>query len=182
MQKRKTFTVMVILLAILVLGVGYATVSQVTLTLNGTANIKANADFTVVYDTSHTPTYSTLVTPTEASVAGAYTSTSVATMTFTLDAKNPEVYAIYKIDNNSSELAASLAAAVTQVSGDNAAYFDTITAAYYTDAACTTALSGNLAHGASAYLKVTVGLAKSPVTDKTGATFTVVTTATPQEA
>ena len=189
MRKRNTFIVMIIFLAILVLGVGYAAISNITLNLTGTANIKANADFSVVYDTSHTVVKSTNDTVTWAEnntqpvVAGAYTNTTTATMTVYLDSSHSSAYAIYKVDNNSSELGATLAAAVTQISGNNAQYFDDITAAYYTDANCTTALGNNtLAHGASAYLKVTVSLVKSPINDVSGATFSVTTTATPQEA
>ena len=156
MRKRKTFIVMIIFLAVLVLGVGYAAISNITLNLNGTANIKANADFSVVYDTTHTVGKSTNDTVAWAEnnnqpvVAGAYTNTTTATMTVYLDSSHSSAYAIYKVDNNSSELGATLAANVTQVSGNNAQYFDSITAAYYTDANCTTALSGKLAHGQSA--------------------------------
>ena len=189
MRKRKTFIVMIILLAILVLGVGYAAVSNITLNLNGTANIKANADFSVVYDTSHTVGKSTNDTVAWAEnnnqpvVAGAYTNTSTATMTVYLDSTHSSAYAIYKVDNNSSELGATLSTSITQISGASAQYFNDVTAAYYTDSNCTTALGNStLAHGQSAYLKVTVSLKKSPVSDITGATFSVTTTATPQEA
>ena len=188
MKKRRTFTIMAILIAVLVLGVGYAAISNITLNLNGTANIKANADFSVVYDTTHTVGKSTNDTVLWAEnnnqpvVAGAYTNTTTATMTVYLDSSHSSAYAIYKVDNNSSELGATLSASVTQISGNNAQYFDNITAAYYSDANCTTALSGALAHGQTAYLKVTVSLAKSPINDVSGATFSVTTTATPQEA
>ena len=189
MKKRKTFLGMAIFIAILVLGVGYAAVSNITLNLTGTGNIKANADFSVVYDTSHIVGKSTSDTVEWTSgnnnpvVAGAYTNTTNATMTVYLDANHTSAYAIYKVDNNSSELGATLAASVTQISGTNATYFDDVTAVYYTDASCTTPLGNNvLAHGQSAYLKVTVSLKKSPVSDISGATYSVTTTATPQEA
>ena len=189
MKKRKTFLGMAIFIAILVLGVGYAAVSNITLNLTGTGNIKANADFSVVYDTSHTVGKSTndtvewATSDNRAVVAGAYTSTTAATMTVYLDATHTSAYAIYKVDNDSAELSATLAANVTQISGTNAEYFNNITAVYYTDANCTTELGNNkLAHGNSAYLKVTVSLAKTPVNDISGATFSVTTTATPQEA
>ena len=189
MKKRKTFLGMAIFIAILVLGVGYAAVSNVTLNLNGTANIKANADFTVEYDTTHTVGKSTNDTVewatgnNQAVVAGAYTNATTATMTVYLDASHTSAYAIYKVDNKSAELSATLAANVTQISGTNADYFNDVTAVYYTDAACTTELGSNkLAHGNSAYLKVTVSLKKTPVSDISGATFSVQTTATPQEA
>ena len=189
MRKKKTFIGMVILIAILVLGVGYAAVSNITLNLTGSANIKANADFSVVYDTTHTVVTSTndtvewATSDNRAVVAGSYTDTTNATMTVYLDSTHKTAYAIYKVDNNSTELAATLAANVTQIGSPNNAYFDTITAVYYTDANCTQALGNNaLAHGQSAYLKVTVGYSHSPITDVTSASFSVTTTATPQEA
>lgn len=194
MQKRRTFTVMAILIAVLILGVGYAAITNRTLNLNGTANVKANADFTVEYDTNHTVVTSNTGTgttfddegTTRTVVTGAYTSTSVATMTVWFDNTHREATAIYKIDNKSSELGASLAATITNVdeSGLNEDYFDPVEAEYYSDAACTTALTSSdiVDAGHSAYLKVTVRLAKTPLDDITGATFTVVTTATPQEA
>jgi hypothetical protein len=185
---------MIILIAVLILGVGYAAVSSTNLTLNGTANVKANADFTVVYDTTHTVAVSNTGTGstfddngvTRTVVTGAYTSTSVATMTVWLDNTHRSASAVYKIDNNSSELGASLTATITNVdeSGQNESYFEPVEAIYYSDANCTTALSdGDVVDaGDSVYLKVTVELARTPLDDITGATFTVVTTATPEEA
>ena len=193
MQKRRTFTVMAILIAVLVLGIGYAAITATSLNLNGTVNVKANADFTVVYDTTHTVAVSNTGTgstfddngTTRTVVTGAYTSTTVATMTVWFDNTHREATAIYKIDNNSSELSASLAATITNIdeNGTNESYFNTVSAEYYSDATCTTALSSSdvVEAGESAYLKVTVSLAKTPLDDITGATFTVVTTATPEE-
>ena len=194
MQKRRTFTVMAILIAVLILGVGYAAISSTSLTLNGTANVTANADFTVVYDTTHTVAVSNTGTgstfddngTTRTVVAGAYTSTTVATMTVWLDYTHRSASAVYKIDNNSTELGASLEATITNVddSGTNEEFFEPVEAVYYSDAACTTPLAAGdiIAAGDSVYLKVTVELAKTPLDDITGATFTVVTTATPEEA
>ena len=188
MKKKRTFTVMAILIAVLVLGIGYATVSNVTLYLNGTANINSNFDFDVEYDTTHTVVLSSSDTTTDSSsqshpvVAGAYTDTTHATMTVWLDKDHQEVYAIYKVDNNSDEIDAVLTTSITSVSGANAVYFTEPTGVYYTDAACTDALGSEvLPHGQTAYLKVTIGLASTPLNDITGATFAVTTTAAPQE-
>ena len=188
MKKRKTFLGMIIFLSILVLGIGYAAVSDITLNFTGTANIKANADFSVVYDTAHTVGLSTndtvawATSDNRAVVAGAYTDTANATMTVYLDATHTSAYAIYKVNNTSSELGATLSAVVTQISGTNSQYFNDVTAVYYSDAACTSELGNNVvAHGSSAYLKVTVSLKKTPITDITGATFSIATTASPAE-
>lgn len=189
MQKKRTFTVMAILLAVLVLGVGYALISNVTLNLTGTANIKANADFTVEYDTANGIDYSTTDTITDGEntrsvVQGTYTDATNATMTVWLDNTHRSAYAIYKVKNKSTDLSATLAASVTQISDENKnPYFSGITAAYYSDSTCNTPLGNNkLAAGATAYLKVTVTLAKSPIEDVTNASFSVTTTASPAEA
>ena len=193
MQKRRTFTVMAILIAVLILGIGYAAISATNLTLNGTANVKANADFSVVYDTTHTVAVSNTGTGstfddngvTRTVVAGAYSSTTVATMTVWLDNTHRQASAVYKIDNNSSELSASLEATITNVDehGLNEEYFDPVEVEYYSDSTCTTPITTGevVEHGDSAYMKVTVKLAKTPLDDIAGATFTVVTTATPVE-
>ena len=113
-------------------------------------------------------------------VAGSYTNTTTATMTVYLDKDNTSEWACYKIDNTSTQLAASLSANVTQVASPNTSYFGTITSAFYSDNGCTTSLSGNVAAGQSAYLKVTVPKGSSePTADVTNASFTVTITATP---
>ena len=189
MNKRKTFTVMAILIAVLVLGVGYAAISSVTLNLNGTGNVKADAAFSVEYDQTHTvavdPSSGTVSMGEPAVaypiVAGAYTGATTATMTVYLDHDHTSGTAIYKIDNKSSALYAKLTPNVIQVGSPNTDYFGTITSGVYSDAECQTALSDNLAPGASAYLKVIVPKGSvEPATDVTGATFSVTITAAPK--
>ena len=108
MKRRRTFTVMFILIAVLVLGVGYAAIANVTLSINGTANVVADADFSVVFDTTHTVGLTAASGQVNmggtnyAPVAGSYTSTTAATMTVYLDKNHTEVSACYKIDNNST--------------------------------------------------------------------------------
>ncbi len=58
MKKKNTFTAMVILIAVLLLGIGYAAISNITLIVNGNANIVADSDFDVEFDTrnsTHVP-------------------------------------------------------------------------------------------------------------------------------
>ena len=54
MKKKRTFTIMGILIAVLVLGIGYAAIADIPLLITGTANIVADSDFSVVFDTTHT--------------------------------------------------------------------------------------------------------------------------------
>ena len=188
MKKRRTFTVMIILIAVLILGVGYAAISNVTLYLTGTANVVADADFSVEYDTTHTVGLTadsgnvTLGSNSYAPVAGAYTDATHATMTVYLDKNHTSVSACYKIDNKSTALAATITPTITQVASPNNAYFGTITTGLYSDSNCSTSFSGNVAHGSSVYLKVTVPKGSTePATDVTGASFSVTLAAAPAE-
>ena len=186
MKKKRTFTVMAIIIAVLVLGIGYAAIADIPLNITGTANIVADSDFSVEFDTAHTvlvdPSSGT-VTLNNAShpiVAGTYSDKDDATMTVYLDKDHTSGSACYKIDNKSTSLNATITPTVTQISSPNNAYFGTITTALYSDSACSTALSGSVAHGSSAYLKVTVPKgASEPAQDVTGASFSVSITASP---
>ncbi len=191
MKRKRTFTVMAILLAVLVLGIGYAAVSSVTLNLSGTANISSNFDFDVKYDSSTAISYSTTDTTTDSQqpaethpvVTGQYSGDHDATMTVWLDKDHTEAYAVYKVKNTSDKINAVLSTSVSPVGETGKSeYFTEPTAEYFTDSACTDALgSAELPHGQSAYLKVTIGLAKLPLNDVTGGTFSITTTAEPVE-
>jgi hypothetical protein len=188
MKRKNTFTGMAIFIAILILGVGYAAISDIPLNLNGTANVKANAEFVVEYDTDHTVKLSTDETIAWADsdvrtvVAGEYTDASNATMTVNLDAEHRSAYAIYKIDNLSEELKATVAAKITSdIPEEKKAYLQVEEELYTTEACDTVLADTQLAKNESAYLKVTVSLVKLPVEDITNAEFKITTTATPVE-
>ena len=187
MKQKRTYIIMIILIAVLMLGVGYAAISNVTLNLNGTANIAADSNFSVEYDTTHTVGLTadsgnvTLGGNSYAPVAGAYTDATHATMTVYLDKNHTSVSACYKIDNKSTALAATITPNVTQIASPNNAYFGTITTGLYSDSNCSTSFSGNVAHGSSVYLKVTVPKGSTePSQDVTGASFSVTITAEPK--
>jgi len=188
MKKKKTFTSMAIVIAILILGVGYAAVTEIPLNLNGSANVHANADFNVQYDTAHqvkvTPnanvTWEEKSNP--AVVTGSYEDTLNANMTVYLDSANRTASAIYKIDNKSGELKATIASEITNDFTEGNADYLSLEQALYANEACTELLNTTqLAPGQSAYLKVTVSLVKLPVDDIVDASFSVGLTATPVE-
>lgn len=190
MKRKNTFTGMAIFIAILILGVGYAAISDIPLYLNGTANVKANAEFVVEYDNDHTVILSTNDTiawadsDDRAVVAGEYVNASTATMTVNLDAEHKSAYAIYKIDNLSEELKATVAADITTNIPTEKQEYLKVEQELYTSEACDdndTLEDTQLAKNESAYLKVTVSLVKLPVEDITDATFTITATATPVE-
>lgn len=177
MKKRKTFIGMALVLAILILGVGYAAINTVNLTINGTANVTANADFKVAFDQNH-----------EIAVDGgidganaAYTGELSGTMTVSLDSTHTTQSAIYKINNNSTELSATLVANVTN-DDETLNKYVTVTTELFTDAQCVQTLNGTVAKGTSAYLKVTATLKNNPSQDIKDKTFTVLVTANPADA
>lgn len=191
MKSRNTFITMIIIIAILVLGVGYAAINGVQLFVNGSANIKANADFTVEYDVDHTVGLSTenkidWEGNEVAIVSGEYTDAQNATITAYLDANNRSAYAIFKIINKSQELKATLESNITsQISGVPSEYLN-ITQTLYTNESCAngTELAEDvaLAPGEAAYLKVQIDLKKLPVQDISKATFTITVDATPVDS
>lgn len=188
MKKRKTFIGMAIFISILILGVGYAAVSNVPLNLNGTANVKANAEFVVEYDTDHIVKLSTSETITwadsdvRAVVVGEYTDASNATMTVNLDTEHRSASATYKIDNLSEELKATVVAEITSDIPEEKKEYLKVEEELYADEECTKLLNDTqLDQNKSAYLKVTVSLVKLPVTDITNADFKITTIATPVE-
>lgn len=177
MKKRKTFIGMALVLAILILGVGYAAINTVNLNINGTANVTANADFKVVFDEQD----AIEVNGGASGAAAQYTGELTATMTVSLDSTNTEQTAVYKIDNNSSELSATLVANVTNDDTTLNKYVNVETQ-LYADENCTQALNGPVAKDESAYLKVTATLVNNPAQDVQGKTFTVTVTANPADA
>ncbi|MBQ7104519.1 MAG: hypothetical protein IJN90_01535 [Bacilli bacterium] len=169
MKKRKTFIAMALVIAVLVLGVGYAAISNINLTINGTANVTANADFTVEFDTTHEVTN------------GAYTDAKTATMTVNLSNDVKTATAVYKINNKSTELGATLTANVANDDETLNKYVEFATA-FYANENCTEALNGPVAHGQTAYLKVTANLKQNPAQDVKDKVFTVTITAEPADA
>ena len=177
MKKRKTFIGMALVLAILILGVGYAAINTVNLNINGTANVTANADFKVVFDEED----AIEVTGGASGATAKYTGELTATMTVSLDSTNKTQSAVYKIDNNSSELSATLVANVTNEDATLNKYV-TVETQLYADENCAQALNGPVAKDESAYLKVTATLVNNPAQDVLGKTFTVTVTANPADA
>lgn len=189
MRKKKTFMGMAIVIAILILGVGYAAIEGVDLFVNGTANVSANADFSVEFDTSHTVVLSTTdqikwiveENPTDVNVVtGAYSDATNATMTVYLDSAHRSANAIYKIQNKSQELKSTVKSTVSGLTPENEAFINVVTT-LYSDDACTQVLPENyeIAPGDAVYLKVEASLKKLPADDISGATFKVTIEAEP---
>lgn len=184
MKKRKTFTVMAMVIAMLVLAVGYAITSN-DLVLNGNANVLADADFNVVFTGESTKTTGQI------NVDG--DDTDVVTVTKSGDYESSMVvylgddvrtaYACLEIENSSEDLGAKLAATATNISADND-YFKEVEFGLYSDSNCSKAITADTVISAKgkAYLKATVGLKSLPVDEMKSASFNITVKPTPVEA
>ena len=186
MRKRNTFIGMILVIAVLVLGVGYAALNGITLTLNGTANVKANADFRVIF-------VELISRSTEGKIVGIGDEQVdivngviadgglSANMTVNLDATNKHAYAIYKIQNVSAELNATVDIKTDAVYSGSASEYLTVDSKLFSDESCQTELGTTVLDKETgvAYLKVMVDLNKLPVEDIQNAIFTIELDATP---
>ena len=153
MKNKKSLLSLVILALVLILGVGYAVVSSVDLTIGGTAGVKSadlNVDIESVQDTK---------------TSGAtinHTLTQHAnkdTFTITDMVLNETVTMEYTIKNHETDVAATIAEGVA-LTNSNSQYFDVT---YKINEA-------NIPAGGTTTVTVTVKLIKTPVTAAQGET------------
>lgn len=155
----------VLVVAILLVAIGYAAIGTKTLTINGSATASTN-DSNFVVKFTGTPTTGGAGTTT-ASIST--TEPLKGTMTVTgLNAKGNKATATFTVSNTSADLSAGLTAKATV---SNTEYFKVTP----------TIASATVAKGGTTTVTVTVELIKTPIDgDKTG-TVTVTLTATPKQ-
>lgn len=169
MKNKKTLLGLVLLIAILLLGVGYAAISGYKLTIGGTAGATGNTDNFIVKFTKTTAGTNCTKAEISASDANARTATmEVAGLT----AKGDTATATFEVTNESPELNAVLAVETKEMTGADASYF-TVNAEISDNAE-------SMAPNAVRTVTVTVTLDKTVVEDKS-ATISVVLSATPEE-
>lgn len=159
MKSKKTLMTLGVIVAVLVLGVGYAAITDINLNINGTAAATPSDDnFSVIF--TGTPSTS------GDTVSASITDDLTATMTVTgLTTTGDTATASYTIKNASEELSATVEQGT--ITNDNETYFEVTT-----DWTTTT-----LAADGSKTVTVTVKLIKTPIEDQS-ATFTIPFTAT----
>lgn len=168
---KKKYGVIAILIAVVLLGVGYAVISNVTLNVNGSkATVNADpANFDVKYDEESTFAYTG--NPTGSTVT--LTRTDDTTATFTIEGltkQGDKVTITYPIINASEHLKASLAA--PSITNDNTEYFRVTTSS-------PTAGTELAANGGSTNLVLEVEVIKTPVADDETANITASVVASP---
>lgn len=170
MKNKKTLLGLVLLIAILLLGVGYAAISGYNLTIGGTAGATGNTDNFIVKFTKAT----TGTNCTKAEISTSDANARTATMEVSgLTAAGDTATATFEVTNESPELNAILAVTTKEMTGTDASYF-TVNAEIADNAE-------SMAPEATRTVTVTVKLNKTVVEDKT-ATINVVLSATPEEA
>ena len=156
MKNRKKMITTALIVLVLLLGVGYATVSSVNLNINGTATA-GSKELQVFYDGTNSGT-SAKVTAISSPV-----NTRAATFTVENMTLNETVTMTFEVKNYETDVNATLAApSVTQ--NKNEDYFQVTTSCDKT----------TLNAGDTATITVNVKLIKTPVTDEAGSTTVTV--------
>ena len=156
MKNRKKMITTALIVLVLLLGVGYATVSSVSLNINGTSKAETK-ELQVFYDGTNSGT-SAKVTAISSPV-----NTRAATFTVENMTLNETVTMTFEVKNYETDVNATLAApSVTQ--NTNEEYFQVTTSCDKT----------TLNAGDTATITVNVKLIKTPVTDEAGSTTVTV--------
>ena len=157
MKNRKKMITTALIVLVLLLGVGYATVSSVSLNINGTANA-GSKELQVFYDGVNSGTVSGKVTTISSPVKTRGATFTVENMTL-----NETVTMTFEVKNYETDVNATLAApSVTQ--NANRDYFQVTTSCDKT----------TLNAGDTATITVNVKLIKTPVTAEAGSTTVTV--------
>lgn len=162
MKSNGKIVALAVVLAALTIGVGYAAIQTINLTVNGTASATANSgnfvvEFTgtpVTDDHSVATINSSDKTKGEITVSGLTAKGDSSTTTFT-------------ISNESADLSADLVAST--VTNSNSDYFKVTTSV----------TPGNIAAGATATMTIKVELIKTPIDEDPSTTIETKVTATP---
>ena len=185
MRNRKKMLVLAIVALVLVLGVGYAVVSQVTLTITGTAATKTQ-DLKVVYDGVNSGTTNgdtnkvTAISSPDDSIAATFTLTDMVL--------NTPAELEFEIENKEDDVNATLS--LPTITQNSKSGFFSISFAYKDSArsgsgtySAWTSGTKTLAHGAKATVKVIVTLTNTPIQETDSSTnITVSINAAPAAA
>lgn len=165
MKKKRAILIIALLIAVLFLGIGYAVISSVNLSITGTATASPSDDnFSVKFVSSKNASNATDTT-------SSYPATATTFSTSGLTSKGDKAEITYTISNSSEDLSAEVAVPTVNVTGTNAAFFSATTD--WGSSAKT------IAKGATQDVKVTITLEQTPIDSEKTATVTVTTTASP---
>lgn len=169
MKNKKTFIGVIVLLAVLMLGIGYAALTNITLNINGSATgVPDGANFSVDFSDD---TSKIVVDKTNANTNVVVDAKKTGTLEAKLDVSNltskgESVTVTYTIENNSDDLSANLTLDPASYKDDN---FE-INAVLGSD---------SIAKGESTTVTVTATLLVTPVTEEVSASFKFAVEASP---
>lgn len=171
MKNQKTILGLAMLAAILMLGIGYAAVSDIDLNIEGSASATADSDFDVVFTEGEGDITIDKTSAPDSTVTAAIDGTDKTKADISvsgLTTKGEKVEVTYTIANKSADLAASLTATT---SNTNTEYFSVTSSILDTPVV--------VEKDNTTTVKVTVELVKTPIEDDQEATIGVVLTAKP---
>ena len=177
MKSPKTFLLLSTVVAVLVLGVAYAAIQDVTLTVNGTATATADqGNFDVTF--TGTPK----VEPVEGSNGSGTLVINDKSLTATMNVAGfkkigDTVKATITVSNNSTDLGTTLVVSPSAITEKLGA--QTLTKSEYFKITSAELGTTTLAHGESTTLTILVELVKVPITADVTGTFNVTVVATP---
>ena len=173
MNKQKKVILGIVLLIVLVMGIGYAAITNVELSITGRATATANQENFKVYFTGE----NTVKSNNDSSVETAVTAkATTATVNFSgLTTRNDERYAILEIENGSADIEAE-SITVTATSTDTETFE---VSAVMCDSTGNAISNFAVANGAKTYVKVSTKLLKTPTTD-VNTSITATITAVPK--
>lgn len=172
MNKQKKVILGIILLIVLFMGIGYAALTSVTLTINGTAQASANQENFKVYFTgkNSVPSNDTVAITVQEKAQSA----NIQFNSFTV--KNEEKTAILEIKNDSVDIdAESITVAVTST---NEEMFKVT--AIMCDSEGNAIENNAVSAQSTTYVKVSTTLLKTPLTDDEKTEITATITAVPK--
>ena len=167
MKNKKTFMGLAVLIAVLMLGIGYAAISEIQLSISGSASSATNDDnFTVVFTAAAPKENNAFVVADQTKVNADATT---ATMTVEgLTAKGDKAVATFTVQNKSADLSAlinNIKAELTEGATKAAE-----TANFKIE---TTLVEQTVNAGKSATFEVSVELLKTPISDADVSTATI---------
>ena len=163
MKKTSKIAIVFGVVAILLIGVGYAAIENISLTINGTATADpSQSNFVVKFDQSVEP-----IQDGKGTITAKITDDTKATLNVTgLATEGEKASVTYTVKNDSKDLSANLTASITQKNNE---YFKVTQEIGKT----------SLTKGETTTLKVTVELIKTPSTENEDDTINVTLTAQP---
>lgn len=172
MNKQKKVILGIILLIVLFMGIGYAALTSVTLTINGDAKAVANQENFKVYFTGVS---SVSINTVNVAVSEKSTSANINFNNFT--SKDEEKHAILEIANDSTDIdAESVTVTVNSTEKD---MFEVTTVMCDKDGNVVSD-PNPVAAGGKTYVKVSTKLLQTPVNDEHAASITATITAVPK--